>query len=223
MPTRTCTECGASFGASVASHRTKCAKCSKRAAARRYATGGATRRTVHNAPKPDEAPEEAERRYESSQGAPGGFEESPVAPKGPSAGPLKAKLTGMIASLGTTVWTMGQARQSPAVVYDGTVIIARAEDLGAALDALAKENPRVRKALEAMVATSAWADVAMVSVSIVLPMLAAHGILPAETATMVGAPEPPPRPDPAPEVITPNGADPASSDVGFHTPVDGSL
>lgn len=58
---------------------------------------------------------------------------------------------------------------------DGHVILENAEEWAAAHYALAQESPSVRRALEALVATSAWGRVLAVNTSIALAILNNHG------------------------------------------------
>lgn len=61
---------------------------------------------------------------------------------------------------------------------DGEIIAANAEGLAAALDALARENPAVYRALVAMMSGSAWMGVGMAAFPIVVGIAANHGVGP---------------------------------------------
>jgi hypothetical protein len=78
---------------------------------------------------------------------------------------------------------------------DGSAILAGAPALASALDDLAKENPRVRKVLEGMLATGAWSGVAIAAANIALPILANHDMMPANPFAM-GSPAPAPDSEP---------------------------
>lgn len=91
---------------------------------------------------------------------------------------LEKRLTEMYVSIGTMV-----------VVADltcGTAIITSAPDTAAALDALAKENPKVKRALEKMLAGGAWGGVLMAHAPIITTVLAHHNMLPAQVAESMG-------------------------------------
>lgn len=59
----------------------------------------------------------------------------------------------------------------------GNAIAAGAPQLAKSLDDLAKQDPRVRRALEMAMTGGAWGEVLAASLTIVLPVLAHHGIL----------------------------------------------
>lgn len=96
---------------------------------------------------------------------------------------LKAPLTELISTLGIGVCVVN--------AYDGQRILAGAEDLAAALDKVAKEQPAVQRALEAVVTGSTWGSVALAAAPIIIPICANHGLIPPATAELVGAPPPP--------------------------------
>lgn len=58
----------------------------------------------------------------------------------------------------------------------GTHIGSQAPQLAKAWDNLAKENPKVRKALTKMLATSAWGEVAMVTGMTLIPIMSHHNL-----------------------------------------------
>lgn len=99
---------------------------------------------------------------------------------------LKPRLQETIGAVGLGVTALGGMAGNPRVAFDGAVVLDRAEPLAEALDALAKENPRVRKTLEMVLASSAWSGVAVASAGIVIPILANHGIIPRSAAMAVG-------------------------------------
>ncbi len=93
---------------------------------------------------------------------------------------------------------------SPRLVYDAEIIAAKADELAAELVAVAEKSPPLYAALVTLVKGSAWAKLGGLAVSIALPIMANHGLLPTETAMVVGAPLPPPR---EPKVdVSANGA-----------------
>lgn len=81
--------------------------------------------------------------------------------------------------------------------YDGERVVANAEACADALLNAAKESDAVRRALLVMQETSAWGQVATAFLPVAVPIAANHGVVPAHTAVMVGAPPPPGTPPPA--------------------------
>lgn len=91
---------------------------------------------------------------------------------------LEKRLTELYVSLGTLV-----------IVADpvcGTAVIQQAPETAAALDTLAKENPKVKRALEKMLAGGAWGSVVMAHFPIITTILAHHNMLPAQVAESLG-------------------------------------
>lgn len=70
--------------------------------------------------------------------------------------------------------------------YDGSIVLAGADDLARALVSVAESNASVRKILEALVNASAWGAVATAVVAVALPIAANHGLVPAWGARMIG-------------------------------------
>lgn len=167
--------------------------------------------------RPPLQPPAPEADYEAAYEA--SFDE-PHQPKRPRPGPLAAKLTGLAASVGTMAYTAGAGTGNAHLAYDGTVILAQAEALGRALDKLARENPAIRRALEKMVATTAWTELGMVSASILVPIMACHGFLPADAATVMGAAPPPPRPPRSPKARASDNGNAEAEPEQFGTVVD---
>lgn len=66
---------------------------------------------------------------------------------------LKTGLTTLYAGVGTMVFTFDQ--------QVGQVILQNAENCAESLDQLARENPKVKRALEGIMETSAWSGVIM--------------------------------------------------------------
>jgi hypothetical protein len=150
--------------------------------------GATTKSTPAGAPRPDKAPGR------------------PPASKTKLAPKLEE-----LFSAGAAVGLMyAMARSDERLAYDAQRALEGAERLALALDKAAQESPALRRALDMLVTTSAWGELGMALGSIVLPILANHGMLPEAAATLVGAPAPPPRPvreDPAPAAGG-NGAPP---------------
>ncbi len=82
---------------------------------------------------------------------------------------------------------------NPRLAYDGQVLVANADKLAAELAAQADRSPKLKRALESLFTVSGWAGTIGVMAAVVVPIAANHGLLPAPTATMVGAKLPPPR------------------------------
>lgn len=97
--------------------------------------------------------------------------------------PGKAQIEGLLATIGIGV--------SMVNAYDGQRIMEGSADLAEKLHDLAKENPAIRRALNAALATSAWGAVASALAPIILPIAANHGLVAPELAVMVDAPVPP--------------------------------
>ncbi|MCA1569737.1 MAG: hypothetical protein LC798_05330 [Chloroflexi bacterium] len=107
------------------------------------------------------------------------------------AGRFVAPLTRLMGTFGTMTYTAGMARRSVALAYDGQVIVAGAEPWAKAMQAWADENPSVARTLELVCSTSAATEVAVASLSIAVPIMAAHRIVPPEAAEIFGVERPP--------------------------------
>lgn len=83
---------------------------------------------------------------------------------------LKRPLEEMFTGLGATVAVFNQ--------FDGQCIVAGAPELAKAMDALAKQDPAVQRALERLVAGSTWGQVITAAASVAMPIAANHGALP---------------------------------------------
>jgi hypothetical protein len=111
-------------------------------------------------------------------------------PPKPRAGVLVKPFTDMYTTVGTMLLPFDQPC--------GTVIINSAEDCARSLDSLARENPKVRRALMAMVETSVWGQVIAAHLPIITA-IAMHHVGPVKNA-MQGVPivtMPQPRPNAA--------------------------
>lgn len=102
-----------------------------------------------------------------------------VARKGamPSYAKIKDELDSTFAAIGVAVMMTGDD-------YCGNVILERGAALSDSLVVLSKQNPRVRKALGAMVKTTTWTGVTMAALSIIFPVAAHHGLIPEAAAAI---------------------------------------
>jgi hypothetical protein len=127
----------------------------------------------------------------------------------PRRAPLETRLTGSLVTLGTVVAATGSVT-SPAIQADGVLICQHAPQVAAALDKVAKDDPRVAAALERMLTAGVWSGLIAAMLPLVVGIAANHGALPAHLATMLGAEAP--EPEPAPE---PNTSPPGPGPVGI--------
>lgn len=127
---------------------------------------------------------------------------------------IKARSTESIQQLGGLLIVAGAARESEHLAYDGRVLAARAEAIGEALDELAAEDPRVKRALERVFTASSWSKLVLVSAQVAVPVMACHGYVPkvaaAPFAGDVGLPPDPPKRAPRPAKPRPTEPAPAA-------------
>ena len=102
---------------------------------------------------------------------------SPRPPGRPPLNNLRGRLTEQIAAIGVAVAIVNPT--------DGAAVLAGAEPLASALEQLARENDGARRALERMLAASAWGAVLTAVAGIAIPILANHELLPAAAATVL--------------------------------------
>lgn len=156
----------------------ECKKCQGRPGAVRHAKGC-----------PNVSPE-ARQRHERKQRQQQG--RTRTAPKSTGGkvryAPALSQYAGM---LGTALAMAGQAKQNPKMVYDGQVILTGADAWATTVEQLAFEDERVARVLDSMLSTSAWGAVMVSTATMLVPILACHGLLPPATATIFGAPTPP--------------------------------
>lgn len=86
---------------------------------------------------------------------------------------LAGQLEAMIASIGVVVTAL-----EPSDPVCGTSILNGAESLAKNLETLAKQNPKIERALRAMLSTGAWSGVLLSAGTIALPILKHHGFIP---------------------------------------------
>lgn len=117
----------------------------------------------------------------------------PKADKAPKAGKtsaprkasLETRLTGNLVTLGTVIAATG-GMTSPAVTADGVLICQHAPNVAAALDKIAKDDPRVAAALERMLTVGTWSGLVAAMLPLVLGIAANHGAIPAGIAGLLG-------------------------------------
>lgn len=178
-------------------------------------------------PEPDTAPRRPKRSRTNKKGAPrtpaqqaalakaqaarrGSGSSKTKAPGAMTPAQLRKALTDTINSTAGALMVAG-VMGSPRLAYDGEIIAGKADELAAELVALAEKNPRIYAALTTLVTAGQWAKIGGLAAGIAVPIAANHGLLPRETATLVGAPMPPERPakpEPEPEASS-NGAEPS--------------
>lgn len=142
----------------------------------------------------DEPPARAKRVRKSRARKPGTAPRADAAPRGPRAPSLKTQLRDLITSVGAMLMLANAA--------DGQAVIAGAAAQADALDALAKKNPAVRRALEGLLTASVYGQLIAAFAPTVLTIAANHGKVPPLVAGMVGA------------ALQPTAAESASSSTG---------
>lgn len=91
-------------------------------------------------------------------------------------GELKTKLAQLISTIGGLVCM--------ANVYDGTVIIQGAPALSEAYCDLAKDNPKLAKALEGLTRGGAYGAVIAATLAVAIPIAANHKLIPDSVASV---------------------------------------
>jgi hypothetical protein len=110
------------------------------------------------------------------------------APTGAKAAPRRATLETRLAQNFVTIGTMvaaAGAMTSPAVQLDGVAIIEHAPNLAAALDRVAKDDPRVAASLERMLTAGVWSGLIAATLPLVVTMAGNHGALPPHIVAML--------------------------------------
>lgn len=149
-------------------------------------------------PAPDVAPDtkpkrpttRAGRRAASARAKAKKADKPPTSSKPtPRRATLETRLTQSLVSVGTMVTATG-AMTSPAVQADGLLIIRQAPDIAAALDKVAKDDPRVAAALEKMLTVGVWGGLTAAVLPLVVGIAANHGAIPPHVAGMFGVAPP---------------------------------
>lgn len=107
-------------------------------------------------------------------------------PSAPRKASLETRLTGNLITLGTVIAATG-GMTSPAVTADGVLICQHAPNVAAALDKIAKDDPRVAAALERMLTVGTWSGLVAAMLPLVLGIAANHGAIPPGIASLLGA------------------------------------
>lgn len=111
---------------------------------------------------------------------------------------LETRLNDSITTLGMIVAGVG-GMTSPAVQADGVLVIQHAPNLASALDTVAKNDPRVARALERMLTVGTYGVLLAAVTPLALGIAANHGIVPPALAAQLGATVPEqPADEPAP-------------------------
>lgn len=162
-------------------------------------------------PEPSDAPPRRTRRRRSDAGKPRGARRA-------AAGATAAKVLGPTAIRRRLEELANLAGGLLSLVepHDGAVILANAEPLARAWAPIAERHPRVRAALVGLESGGVYGAAAVATLTVLLPILAHHRLLPAPAAQLAGlAGVPGVRvPSPAPEPTSPAGAAGAAERVG---------
>lgn len=126
----------------------------------------------------------------------GKADKAPKPKSAPRKASLETRLTGTLVTLGTMVAAAG-SMSSPAVQLDGVAICQHAPQIAAALDKVAKDDPRVAQALERMLTAGVWSGLIAAMLPLVLAIAANHGALPPQVAGLLGVQTPDPEAAPA--------------------------
>lgn len=116
--------------------------------------------------------------------------------KAPRQSSLETRLAGSLTQLGLMVAATGAGTGKPALQADGMAVITHAPGIATALDQVAKDDPRVRAALERVLTVSTWGALVGAMLPLVVAIAGNHGVIPPEMAAMLNA-------APAPEAPTP--------------------
>jgi hypothetical protein len=98
-------------------------------------------------------------------------------------------LTGLYGMVGAGVAGVGQVQGNAGFVAAGVNITLQGETLAQQWLAAADQSPAIRRALEGMVKGGAVSAVVMGNIGIILPILAASGVVPQQVGNMFLAPE----------------------------------
>jgi hypothetical protein len=109
-------------------------------------------------------------------------------------------LEAFFASIGAVVVAL-----EPSDPVCGVAILEGSGNLAKQLENLAKQNPRIEKALRSMLSTGAWSGVAIAAGTIALPILQHHGFVPTGVSMPTFEMPDIPMEDFEPEPPTPNG------------------
>lgn len=140
----------------------------------------------------------AERAQREAAAAEGKADPPPPKGRPTNASRRAAAVSGVLTMTGVAVMAFDE--------HDGAVIIEGAPRLADALAAVADRNPRVARALDALMETSAWGEVGLAAAAIIVPIVKHHAARPPEVeGEQVTEPTAPPESNtdpsgPAPQV-----------------------
>lgn len=125
------------------------------------------------------------------------------APKGkptPRRASLETRLQGSLATIGTAVMVSG-SMTSEAITKDGLLIVQNAPNIAAALDKVAKDDPRVAAALERMLTVGTWSGLIAAVLPVAVGIAANHGAIPGHVAALFGTEAAPAEPEPGGGIV----------------------
>lgn len=109
----------------------------------------------------------------------------PAGKSAPRRASLEQRLGQNLASVGTMVMVAGAGTGSAAVQADGLVIVSHSGNIAAALDKVAKDDPRVAAALERMLTAGTWSGLIAAMLPVAVAIAANHGAIPPHIAAMI--------------------------------------
>ena len=98
---------------------------------------------------------------------------------------LESRLAGSLATVGTGIMVAG-AMTSPAVQADGLLVVQHSANIAAALDKVAKNDPRVARTLERMLTVGTYSALIAATAPVLIGVAANHNLIPAEVADLLG-------------------------------------
>lgn len=113
-------------------------------------------------------------------------DKGPAGKPAPRRASLETRLAGSIATMGTAVMVAGVATNE-AVQKDGLLVVQHSGSIAAALDKVAKDDPKVAAALERMLTAGVWSGLIAALLPLGLGIAANHGMIPEHVMTMLGA------------------------------------
>lgn len=149
--------------------------------------------------KPDEKPKRPTTRAAREAAAAARRAENAGKPKpdkskpktsAPRKAALETRLAGSLTQVGLMLSVAGAASGSQALGADGVAVCQHAPGIAKALDAVAKDDPRVAAALESALTVGTWGQLVAALLPLLITVAANHGAIPAGLAAMLGAEQP---------------------------------